>query len=311
MSQSVTAFAPATIANVACGYDVLGCALDSPGDKVTASFSAEHSGVRITSITGDGGKLPKDAEQNTASAGVIEMLASLGESRGIDLSIEKDMPLGSGMGSSAASGVAGLVAVNHLLGNPLSRKELLPFALHSETVASGAHADNVAPSMLGGMVLIRSYAPLDVIELGVPKNLYATIVHPHIEIRTEDARRILPKDIPLCKAISQWGNVGALVAGLLKEDYALIGRALQDNIIEPIRSDLIPHFHEIRQSMIDAGALGGSISGSGPSIFTLSEGKETAEKAALSAKEYVSGVGLPCDIRVSPINPQGARIITE
>lgn len=252
--DSVRVYAPATVANVACGFDVLGFALYEPGDEVI--LRKNHTGkIEIILITGDEGKLSRDATKNTAGVVVDSFLKHLGLRIGISIELHKKMPLGSGLGSSAASAVAALFAINELMGQPLTRMELLPFAVEAERVACGtAHADNVAPALLGGFTLVRSYDPLDVVKLPVPSELFATVVHPHIEIRTEDARSILRKSVPLKDAIAQWGNVGGLVAGLLMADYALISRSLHDQIVEPMRSLLIPNFAQVKKAAMEAGA---------------------------------------------------------
>ncbi len=308
--ESVKVFAPATVANVGPGFDVFGFAVDQPGDEVTATCAGEP-GVRVVEIIGDNGVLSRDADKNTAAVAVVHLLNHLDSQQGIELSLHKKMPLGSGLGSSAASAVAAVVAVNELLGAPLSRKDLLPFTMEGERVACGAaHADNVAPSLLGGFVLIRSYAPLDIVQIPVPPLLWCTVVHPHIEVRTEDARKILRREVALASVIPQWGNTAGLIAGLLMSDYELIGRSLTDYIVEPIRSILIPGFVDVKQAAMDAGALGCSISGSGPSVFALS----TSEEQSHAIAEAMSGVwrnryALDSDVFVSRINSEGPRII--
>jgi homoserine kinase len=308
--NEVRAFAPATVANVAAGFDVLGFALDSPGDELVATFS-EKPGVTISRITGDDGRLPLDSHKNTAGVSVHALLKYLGETRGIDLRLEKKMPLGSGLGSSAASAVVAVVAVNELLGRPLSKRDLLPFALEGERIACGsAHADNAAPSLLGGFVLIRSYTPLDVIPLPTPEKLYATVIHPHIEIQTKDARGILKQQVSLSNAITQWGNTAGLVAGILMSDYGLISRSLQDVIVEPIRSILIPKFYELKKAALDAGALGCSISGSGPSLFALTDSRDTAQKVANAMTLVLDNIGIGSDVFISKVNQEGAKILS-
>ncbi len=309
--KEVKVFAPATVANVTCGFDVMGFALEKPGDEVIARRSTQP-GLQITSITGDGGMLPTDIEKNTAGVAVQKLLEHLKVDTGIELEINKKMPLGSGLGSSAASSVGGVVAVNHLLGSPLNPNELLPFAAEGERVACGSpHQDNVAPSLLGGFILIRSQNPPDLVGLECPKPLFASVIYPHIEVRTEDTRRILRKEVLLSKAVHQWANVGGLVAGLLKGDYGLISRSLEDVILEPIRSVLIPGFGEVKEAAINAGALGGGISGSGPSIFALSKTNETATEAAKAMQRVFSSLGLKSDTYVSKINTLGCQIISE
>ncbi len=308
-SQSVKVFAPATVANVGCGFDVLGFALHEPGDEVVMRLN--NSGkTTISRITGDGGKLPTDPIKNTAGVVVDAFLAHLGQRPGVDIEVHKKMPLGSGLGSSAASSAAAIFAINELMGRPLSRAQLLPFATEGERAACGsAHADNVAPSLLGGFVLVRSYDPLDVVPIPIPKDLVATVIHPHIEIRTEDARSILKKSILLRDAITQWGNIGGLLTGLILNDYGLIGRSLQDVIIEPVRSLLIPEFDTIKRVALECGALGCSISGSGPSIFALSNALPTAGRIADAMKYALRQVGIDSDVYISPINEQGPKVL--
>ena len=254
--KSVKASAPATVANVSCGFDIFGFAVGEPADEVEVVLT-DHPGVVIKEIVGDQGRLPLEASRNTAGVGVQAYLKETGSPYGAEITLFKNLPLGSGMGSSAASSAAALVAINYLHGNPLTRAELLPFAMEAERVACGsAHADNVAPSLLGGFVLIRGYAPLDVASVPTPPDLYCTLVHPHLELKTEDSRKVLKLQIPLKDAITQWGNIAGLVVGLMKPDYELISRSLHDVVAEPIRSALIPGFAEMKASAIAAGALG-------------------------------------------------------
>ncbi|MDR8392164.1 homoserine kinase [Aliifodinibius sp. S!AR15-10] len=309
--QEVKVFAPASVANVNCGFDVMGFALEKPGDEIIARRT-DGEGVSITKVTGDGGVLPANPQKNTAGVSARALLAHLGTNVGIELEIHKKMPMGSGLGSSAASSVGAVIAVNRLLGSPLELHELLGFAAEGERVACGAaHLDNVAPSLLGGFVFIRSQQPPDVIELECPVPLYATVVHPKIEIRTEDTRKILRREVLLSKAVTQWGNVGGLVAGLLKGDYDLISRSLEDVIIEPIRSVLIPGFNEVKQAALDAGALGSGISGSGPSIFALSSSEETAQKVAEAMQIEFARLDLDNDVYISRIKREDPYIIEE
>jgi homoserine kinase len=308
-TKTIKAFAPATVANVSCGFDVFGFAVHTPGDEVEVTLTDSKS-VVITSITGDNGLLPLDASKNTVGVAVQELLKSINSPYGADLILHKNLPLGSGMGSSAASAVAALVAVNHALGNPLSRKELLPFAVEAERIACGsAHADNVAPCLIGGFVLIRNQQALDVIEIPVPKELVCVLVHPHIEIKTRDARQVMKTMIPLKDATMQWGNTAALVAGLMKEDYALIGRSLHDVVAEPARSQLIPSYDVAKTAAINAGALGCGISGSGPTLFALCKGEDIARKIAEAIQGIFSSIGLRSEYYISSINIEGAKII--
>jgi homoserine kinase len=307
--EQVKVYAPATVANVACGFDIFGFAVDRPGDEVVLT-KKDSPGIVITEITGDEGRLPLEVNKNTAGIAIQKYLEHIGKpEQGFSLALHKDMPLGSGLGSSAASAVAGVFAANELMGRPLTQKELLPFAMEGERVACGsAHADNVGPSLLGGFVIIRSYQPLDIIQVQVPSDLFATIVHPQVEVNTKDARSILEREIQLSKTIQQMGNVAGLVAGLLLPDFDLIGRSLEDVMIEPIRSILIPQFNEVKAAALSAGALGCSISGSGPSLFALSRGRETAERVAVAMAAAFKEVDIDSEAYVSGINQKGPVI---
>jgi len=300
-------FVPATIANISCGFDVLGLALDTIGDEMTIRKVAQK-GIRITKITGQ--KLPLEIHKNVAGVAALALLAEIDTEFGFEIEIDKRIKPGSGIGSSAASSAGTVWAINELLGKPFNTTDLIRFSMEGERLASGvAHADNVAPALLGGFTLIRSYEPLDVVSIPTPKELYATIIHPQIEVKTSDAREILKTKVPLKEAIKQWGNVGGLISGLYSEDYALIGRSLQDFIVEPIRSILIPAFDAVKQQALSSGALGCGISGSGPSIFALSKGEDTALKVADAMKFVYEKVGIDYEIHVSKINKQGIKII--
>lgn len=307
MKAGIKVFAPATVANVAVGFDILGFALERPGDELIARFS-DSPGLRITKITGDHGKLPYDVEKNTAGFAALRLLEHLGESGiGIELEIHKKMPFGSGLGSSAASAAAAVVAVNELLKNPLEKRELLPFAVLGEQVADGAyHADNVAPSLIGGMVLIRNNQELDVHRLYTPQGLFATVVYPHVEILTKDARGVLAPTVTLQQSIEQSGNLAGLIVGLFTSDFELIRRSLKDVIIEPQRARLIPRFYEVKEAALEAGALGCSISGAGPSVFALSANAAIAEEVGEAMRRIFADAGIPNDLFVSPINQEGA-----
>ena len=309
--QEVRVFAPATVANVGCGFDVLGFAINAPGDEVVARHS-EKPGLRITKITGDNGKLPKIPEKNTAGVAALDLLRHLGMSdRGIELEIHKKMPFGSGLGSSAASAVAGVYAVNKLIGEPLAKQQLLPFAMQGEASADGAwHADNVGPCLLGGIVFVRSNQELDIAQLPVPENLWAAVVHPDIEILTKVAREILPTNIPMVNATQQIGNLGGLICGLIQEDYAMIGRSIHDVIAEPRRQKLIPEFYNAKRAAMSSGALGFSISGAGPSVFALCEGEQIAQRAGKAISEVFSKINLENQCYVSPVNKKGVHVIS-
>ena len=305
----IKAFAPATVANVACGFDIFGFALDEPGDTVEL-WKRDEPGIIISDITGDEGRLPREADRNAVTVVMIKFLEHIGSQQGIEVKLHKNMPLGSGMGSSAASSVVGVFAINELLGRPLARKDLLPFAMEGERIACGAaHADNVGPSLLGGFVVIRSYKPLDVFKLPVPSELYCTLVHPDVEVNTKDARYILRNEVSLKNTISQMGNVAGLIAGLMQEDYDLISRSMVDVIIEPVRAILIPEFDQVKQAAIDNGALGCSISGAGPSMFALSRGRQTAEKVGEAMRQAFGYVGITTKCYVSQINEEGPKVL--
>lgn len=307
--KTIKAFAPATVANVSCGFDVFGFAVEQPADEVTLTLT-KKPGVTITKISGDGGRLPLEAEKNTAGVAVLSFLKSIESDAGVEIELTKNLPLGSGMGSSAASAAAALAGINYLLGEPLSRRELLPFAMESERIACGsAHADNVAPSLLGGFVLIRGYEPLDVVSIPTPENLFCTLVHPHLELKTQDSRQVLRSTIPLKDAITQWGNIAGLVAGLMKPDFGLIGRSLKDVVAEPVRALLIPGFDVIKEKAVEAGALGCGISGSGPTIFALSTEKEIAIRTGKVIQQEFKKLKLESETYISKINTIGAKVI--
>ncbi|PVX44343.1 homoserine kinase [Flavobacterium sp. 103] len=301
-------FCPATIANLSCGFDVLGLCLATAGDEMIVRKS-DVKGVRITKIVG--ADLPLETENNVAGVAALAMLEEIETEFGFEIEIYKHIKAGSGIGSSAASSAGAVFGINELLGRPFTRKELVKFAMQGEKLASGnAHADNVAPALLGGFTLVRCSNPLDIIKIESPSELYATVVHPQIELKTSDARSVLKQTVSLKSAITQWGNVGGLVAGLYTQDYELIGRSLHDEIIEPIRSMLIPGFDLIKQTAYENGALGSGISGSGPSIFALSKGKENADKIAKAMSAVYEEMNLPYEIHVSKVNDEGMKIIS-
>ncbi len=306
--KSISVFAPASVANVGCGYDILGFALHEPGDKVIMRLN-DTGKVTLDRVEGDDGRLPRNPDKNIVSAVVNYFLEKAGITQGVSIELYKQMPFGSGLGSSSASAVAGLVAINELMGTPLTREELLPLAMEGERLACGnAHADNVAPALLGGLVLIRSYDPLDVIRLPYPENLYVAILYPHVEIPTLEARKILKTNIAVTDAIKQWGNIAGLVTGFCTQNTELIGRSLEDFIIEPVRAMLIPRFYEMRKIATEHNALGFGISGSGPSVFTLCQNKETARKILLLLQELLDKDGIGSTPYLSDINKTGPRV---
>jgi homoserine kinase len=298
--------APATVANLVCGFDILGMCLDQPNDTMEVRL-LDKPGITITSK--DGFPLPADPAQNTAGAPLIAMLEELDRPIGFEVIISKQIKPGSGIGSSAASAAGAVVAANHLLDNIFSKEDLVRFALFGEKVASGVkHADNIAPCIYGGITLIRSIFPLDIVSIPAPP-LHITVVHPQIEVRTSDARQILRKQVLLKDAIRQWGNIAGLVAGFMKQDYDLISRSLEDVIIEPVRSILIQGFDEVKAVCKAAGALGGGISGSGPSVFMLSKDAGTAGRVQQLMHEIYTRIGLDHHTYVTTINQQGVKVI--
>lgn len=306
--EEIKVFCPATIANVSCGFDVLGLALDSVGDAMTVRKIPEK-GIRISKIMGQ--DLPLEAEKNVAGVAGLAFLDKSDYEGGFEIEIDKRIKPGSGIGSSAASSSGAVWAMNELLGKPFSKLELVQFAMQGEKLASDvAHADNVAPAIYGGFTLVRSYEPLDIIPIPTPSELYATVIHPQIEIKTSDSRKILKTTISMQQGIRQWGNLGGLIAGLFQNDYDLISRSLEDHIVEPIRSILIPAFDDIKANALKAGALGSGISGSGPSIFALSKGEAIAQQVAASMKETYQNIGIDFDIHISKVNSQGVKKIT-
>ena len=326
MSRSVRAFAPASVSNIACGFDILGFALQSeadgtssgPGDVVTATEGVRDGRagacdpVRITAITGDDGRLPHQTRRNTAAVSAQALLQAEAPDRAVDLEIEKRMPLESGLGSSAASAVAAVVAVDALLGLDLPAAALLRHALAGEILASGgAHADNLAPALFGGLVLVRSLEPEpDVVELPVPQGLTCALARPHTHVNTRESRSRLDRHLPLERAVTQWGNAAALVASLYRNDLELLSRSLVDVVAEPVRGPNVPGFYEAKQAATESGALGCSLSGSGPAVFALCDGAGRArEVAAAMAAALEHALGVDCDRLVSPLPAPGAHVI--
>jgi len=298
--------APASVANVVCGFDVLGFALETPFDEVILRRIAERT-IRI--IHRDDFGLPTDPQKNVAGVALQAVLDRSAADVGFEIEINKNIKPGSGLGSSAASACAAVVAANHLLGDRFTKPELVELAMEGERLASGAkHADNVAPCIYGGFTLVRSIDLLDVVEINFPP-LFVTVIHPQIEIRTSEAREMLPKAIMLKDAVRQWANVGSLVAGLAKGDLALIARSLEDHIVEPVRKSLIPMFDEVKAASLSAGAIGGGISGSGPSIFMLSASRERADAVAKTMEDVYSGTSINYRTYVSPLASEGVQIV--
>ena len=300
-------FAPATVANVSCGFDSLGFAVDAVGDEITFTKTAEK-GVKITTITG--ADLTYDIDKNAASAVVKKILNAANADFGIALTLHKGFSPGSGLGSSAASAAGAAFGANKLLGNRYSELELTKFAMFGEEVACGSQiADNVAAAIYGGFILVRSYNPLDIVKLPVPSELRVVAIHPQITIKTKDARAVLPKKIVLKDAVTQWANVAGLISGLYTDNYNLISNSLVDIVAEPARKPLIPFFDEVKNSALKAGALGAGISGSGPTIFALCEGNEVAEKVYHSIEESYKNKGIDFEMFISKVNQEGIRIL--
>ena len=306
LGKKVTVSSPATVANMVCGFDILGFAVNSPSDVLSVSLT-EEPGVHI--INEDEYDLPTDPEKNVSGAALLALLDKTPDIKGLILTSKKQIKPGSGIGSSAASAAGAVVAANELLGKRFTNEDLVQFAMFGEKVASGVkHADNIAPAIYGGVTLIRSIFPLDIVPIKPPE-LFVTIVHPQIEVRTSDARQILKHTVLLKDAIKQWGNIAGLVAGLLKHDYELIGRSLEDVIIEPVRSILIPGFNDVKRLCKEAGALGGGISGSGPSIFMLSKTHKDAEAVENVMKAVYNKIGLDYHTYLTTINNEGVKVI--
>jgi len=307
--RKIKAFAPATIANLGSGFDVLGIAIAEPGDYVVAQRrSAPGLSFAVRTRQQD---VPVHAPDNVAAHVASLMLDELKPPFGVTMVLHKEMPIGSGLGSSAASSVASVVAVNALLSKPLKRIDLLRFAVEGERKASGSpHADNVAPSLLGGACLVRSYEPLDIISIPVRNSIVWVVVHPHVVVRTEEARNILPKAISLRTAIRQWGNISGLTVGLASGDPELVGKCVEDEVAEPVRANLIPGFNDVKQAAIKAGAFGCSISGSGPSIFAVASSPRAARQIGVAMQRTFARVAkVQCEVYISRVNMEGARIV--
>jgi homoserine kinase len=305
--KEVRVFAPATVSNVGPGFDLMGFAIDRPGDILRIR---RNDLGRIRIINECNTPLPDDPEENVASVAVLSLLGKVESNAGYDIIFEEKINPGSGIGSSAASSTAAVFGLNELLGNPLSKVELIPHALDGEFIASKSlHADNIAPAMLGGIVLIRSYDPLDLIELKAPENLWCTLVHPDIEIKTAESRKLIPQSINLRDSLAQSGNLASLIAGITTSNYSLIGRSLEDRIAEPVRKNSIPGYTILKNKLKETGVLGMNISGSGPSLFALSDSQETALTAEKLMKEEFRSLNIGCQTYLSKISEKGTRLI--
>jgi homoserine kinase len=300
-------FAPATVSNVSCAFDILGFALREIGDEMTFEKTAQK-GIQIVNVNDN--QLPTHPEKNVAGVVALAMLEKAKPGFGVRMSIKKGIKPGSGIGSSGASAAGAAFGINKLLGDPYDTKTLVEFAMLGESLASGeAHADNAAPALFGGFTLVRTLHPLDIVPLPVPNDLYVTLLHPLIEVRTKEAREILKPTVLLKDAVAQWGNVAGLISGIFLADYELIGRSLNDVIVEPVRAGLIPYFYEMKAAAVQAGALGSGISGSGPSVYALSKGRKRARAVAHAMREAFTPSGIDFDLYVSDINPEGVHIL--
>ncbi len=305
--KEITVFSPATIANISCGFDVLGCCLDTVGDVMVVR-KIEKKGIYIS--TCEGYQTPVQVTQNVAGVAALAFYEAASPHCGFEIEIYKKIKPGSGIGSSSASASGSVFALNELLGKPYTKLQLAAFALKGEAIASGSeHADNIAPGIFGGFTLVKSHVPLEIIKLPNLPELFATIIHPQLELKTKEARSILPKEIPLQKAITQWSNVGSLVHALHTNNYTLFGNSLSDVIIEPYRSKLIPEFQTVKNACLKNGALGAGISGSGPSIFAFNKGIETAKKVELAMQEVYQKTGIDFYTFTSKINTEGIKIL--
>lgn len=306
--EQIKVFCPGSVANVSCGFDVLGIALDVPGDEM---FVEKIDEPKIILEHLDNYNLPTEPEKNVAGKAALKILEDLSPDFGFKISIEKKIHPGSGIGSSSASASGVVFAINQLLDQKISEADQLHYSMVGEYVASGSyHADNVAPALLGGIILIRGYNPLDFIKLPVPEGLWLTVITPQIQIKTYDARRVLKRRVELKDAITQSGNLGGLVAGLYTNNYPLIGRSLKDVLIEPQRAALIPHFYDLKKLAEENGALGSGISGSGPSVFAISRGKETALKVSKAFDSVYGATDIPYRVISSQVNTQGVKILS-
>lgn len=306
--KGVKAFAPASVSNMGSGFDIIGFPLEDVGDTVTLNRN-NSSEIHITEITGYDG-IPKDPEKNVASHAVRKLLDHMGSTEGFDMKIDKTVIPGSGLGSSASSSAAAVVGVNELLGNPFSKRELIDFAMEGEALVSGGkHADNVAPAILGGIILVRSYHPLDIIRIPPPEDLWTVVFHPQIEIKTELSRSLLMDRIDLKDAIRQWGNVGGLVAGFYTSDYDLIGSSMEDLVAEPYRSELIPGYRDMKNIALSSGAKGYTISGSGPSFFAVCDSRECALEVEHAMREAYQKYDISFLTYISRVNREGTMIL--
>ncbi|MGW8317306.1 MAG: homoserine kinase [Bacteroidales bacterium] len=303
----VQVFGPATVSNVGPGFDLMGFALETPGDELLVR---RNNLGKLKLFNESGCTLPMDPDQNVAAVAASALLAELNAEPGFDIVFLKKINPGSGIGSSAASCVAAVVGINELLGNPLDTTALVPFALEGEKMASGStHADNIAPALLGGITLIRSYEPLDIKHIPYPEDLWCAVVHPDLQIKTLESRKLIPKEVPLATALKQCGNLAGLIAGLTTADYSLIQRSVRDVFAEPYRTGQLPEFEVLKQASLDAGSIGTGLSGSGPSVFSLCRGESMAQSLGKHMREHFTHRQIAANLYISRISEAGCRIM--
>ncbi|HOJ38786.1 MAG TPA: homoserine kinase [Ignavibacteriales bacterium] len=306
----IKVFSPATIANVACGFDIFGIALDNPGDEVEISVNLNSKEIKIVEITGDNGLLPYDVDKNTVTISLIEFMKYLNIDIGLDIKIHKKMPFGSGLGSSAASSVAGVFAFNQMLVNSLPKDMLLPFVVEGEKAVSGSmHADNVAAALFGGFIVVKKYPQLKILKVDVKNQYFFSVIHPEVEVKTDDARKILRKDVKLEYAINQWGNIAATIIALQTGNNNLLKESLIDVIVEPVRSIFIPEFYNLKDIAYKNNAISCSISGSGPSVFGIFESEEMAKKTLEEQQNLLKSCGIGSDVYLANLNSEGPKVI--
>lgn len=306
--QSITVKAPATVANLGSGFDLMGLAIHQTADEVTVTERSDNQ-VILQEIIGDGGLLPRETAENTCTVAIVSLLKHLDSNKGFDVILKKHIAFNSGLGSSASSAVAGVFAVNALLGNPLSKKDLIPFAVDGEYVASkGFHGDNVAPCMLGGITYIQSLNPLCIEQLAYPENTFIVVLYQYVKVSTAEARAILPKQYDKAVVIQQTARTAALLTGLNTSNHKLIQFGLGDEIATPYRKQLIPHFDALEDEAMKNGAVGFNISGSGPSVFAWCNGEEKANQVKQAWQTFMQAKAQPFEIYCSPINNEGVSI---
>lgn len=309
MEELIKAYAPASIGNVIVGFDVLGLAVNEPGDEVSVKFN-DNQKTQIVKIEGDNGKLPKEVDKNTAGIAVNAFLRKLDSRQGVDIHLKKNLPLGSGLGSSAASAVAAVVAANKLFNEPFTKTELLPFLMEAEAMASGsAHADNIAPCLLGGLVMTLSNSPVQVKQLPFLKDVWIVLTKPNVEILTKQARMLLKETVPLNNVVSQFSNLSGFIAAIYENDVDLMRRTMQDYIAEPVRAQLIPGYIQIKDIAQQNNAIGCGISGSGPTMFALVETKKQADSLSEQFQQAFQEINIGCLNYVTQVSEAGAQVL--